>query len=536
MRRLSLLLLLIGCVDDPELASEATEITAPGPSNITVLRGPCAEKDVSATRFARFRTALIEDLLPRARTVARSPAFKECVRTAVTTGGVMLGVNRWQYIPNGNVKSFGPYIPRRDQDVEDIGFHATDTLPVDRMRDLYADRLALEATSPHPVEITCKLDGGGNGRHPTVDRLGPEIMSLSKDFFNEDPAPGAVPGFRSFAAAVIWHELMHTRDYHHDNEAKNGQVEPQYNNRAPAIVGACMDEAFHQAEQVCGFKQCSRGFFPVAFTFRINDGGTCFCAPDPGAVFTPSLVGTWSLPGVTKLALDDGGRAFVLANGIAYRLDNTTWTQLMPAFDLVAGGDAVSIKHRSPLVVGPPFWWTTIPHVGAQTAIHSVAGETMTMDGFGRLVRLLNGQVERKEGAGPWVAHGPADSISAGADLTYRILNGFAWRLDDGPTPAWTEIGALGGAMTVDAYGTAYNLPSDQSLWRHRGTFWERIGGPNDQIDAGSSFFTHSPVDGFVYRRAPDNGWYRVAQCDSFAAGGRNVLCRRGTTLELYEY
>lgn len=533
MKKLSFLLVLVGCVDGPELAVEADELTAP---TVAIHRGACTTKDVSPDNFLRFDAALRTDLLPRMRTVANSPAFRQCLFEAITIGGKRLGSNRWQNQPNGVVAEFGPYIPR-NAEVVDLGFNATRDLPLERMRAMFVDRIVLEATSPHQVDITCMKDqGGGVATGLTDDRAAAENFFLSEDFFNENPAlTGTITsrGFRSFTAAVIWHEVMHERGYHHSN--KEGRQEPQYNNRIPAIVGACMDEAFYQAEQMCGLTAC-RGGFVASYGFPAADGGSCGCIRDPGASFIPTLVGSWSWPGLTKFDVDDGGRSYVLAGGVAYRLDYDGWTQLGTALDLVAGGDAVGIKHPSPLIVGAPYWWTIMPVVGPQASTPSVAGEVMTMDSFGRLIRQLGGQVERKQGNMPWVPHGSADSVAAGADLIYKISNGVASRLDDGATPTWTSIGPLDGTMSVDVYGTLYNLRPDQTLWRHRGTYWEHIGGPDDQLDTGASFFTHSPVDGFVYRRAPDNGWYRVAQCDSFAAGGRSVLCRRGTTLERYEY
>jgi hypothetical protein len=534
MKRLALLLGVTACVDDPgpEVAFETSEIASP---DVGVGRGACSQTDVSDANFDRFRTALFNDLLPRARTVANSPAFRQCVRNVITNGNVQLALNRWQHVPNGDVQRFGPYIPFAG----DRGSFATAGLPLDRMRDIQAMRVVLEATSPHGLRIYCQKESGGwaNGPSPVRDMAVAEDMAISKDFFNEDPGPTGTPtnrGFRSFTAAVIWHELMHERNYWHSGQSPN---EPEYNNRMPAIVGACMDESFNRAERNCGLSSCSGGFNAL-LDFN-GDPGSCACVRDPGTGFTPTLVDSWSWKGLQKVGLDASGQAYALAgltgSTALFKRDGHSWTQVAPALDMVAGGDGVSIKQPNPVLYQPPRWWT-IPHVSGWTATDSVPGETMSMDSFGRLVRVVNGQVERKRGTTPWVNLGPASAVAAGSDLLYKLSGGIASRLDDGPTPTWTSLGSLDGSITVDAYGTLFNLASNQSLWRHRGTWWEQIGGPNDQIGADASFFTHSPVDGWVYRRAPDNGWYRVAQCTSFAVGGRSLLCRRGVTLELYEY
>lgn len=521
MNKIALLATLAACVDDPELSVEVDEVVA---ANFVVQRGPaCTTAQLSDAALTQFRSVLVGDLLPRARTVANSPAFRECLRTTMASPRAL----RF----NGTLGQYGPLLNASGE----TGLFATSGLPVDRIRDVYAARIALEATSPHQTILTCStLEGyagwsDGPSWLSSGDFAAREEINIHFSLMGQDHSNlPANRQRRSFMAGLIWHEVMHERNYWH--------ADATYDRHIPPIVGACMDQVFSDTEATCGLTACPSGFnalYPF-LAGQVGDPGSCTCVRDPGTAHAPTLVDSWSWKGLSKVAIDATGQAWALASRNLYKRDGHTWTLVGPALDIVAGGDAVAVKLAA--TVDQPEGWSLRSRIGTADFTPSVPNETMAIDGFGRLLRLVNGQLSRRKGSGPWSALGPATSFATNSDLVYRILDGVASRLDASPNPTWTSLGGLDGAITVDAYGTLFDLASNQTLWRHRGTSWEQIGGPDDQIGADASFFTHSPVDGWVYRRATDNGWYRVAQCTSFVTGGRSLLCRRGVALELYDF
>jgi hypothetical protein len=390
-----------------------------------------------------------------------------------------------------------------------------------------------EASSPHAIDITCMTDPGGVAGvpNPTFDRARPELMRLSKDFFNRDLAPTIDNApYRAFTMAVIWHEAMHERGYWHAEDSDN----PLYTTRMPNIVGACMEEAFAQSETFCSFTPCPGGMSVMEHLG--GDWNNCTCVRDPNAI--PVLKDVWDWPGLTQVAVDGAGDGYVLAsngrNQTAFERSGHSWVSIGTATKIIAGGDAVAIR-QPPSTAFSPTWWKVKSRVGGTTYVKAESQEqSVTMDAFGSMLRAIKGRVQRlSAGVTGWQDLGLGDEVFAGSDLVYRNQAGVTSRLDP-QTGAWAVIGPTTGARTVDTYGSLYLLSPGSIMVRWRGSFWEWVGQEDTAIGAGDNFFARS-TNGWVYRLAP-SGWQAVAACDSFATGGRSMYCVRGTRLELYEY
>lgn len=538
-----MLFTIAACAVDPELQPELEPVDdvavseqallATGATALTVARGECGV-DVADAEIDRLRAGLANDLLPRARTVANSPAFRSCLLSVFTVGRD-LRIKQWN--SPGELLRFGPYQPWPD----DLGFNATRFMPLDRMRDLATIRATSEASSPHPLDIRCMNPPGGLafGLPPSGDFSGPEDFFLSRDFFHPDPAAPTNRGFRAQLAGTIWHEVMHERDYWHE---QTDPLPDSYRGRLPVMVGACMDQVYAKSEQFCLLSPCPGGF--SALTALDGDSGSCACVKDPGQAPTPTLVDSWTWPGLLKVAVNAAGEPFAVAvdaNGAKkiYARSGHTWNVVASGDDVIAGGDAMSYRVLS--ITGQPLTWVTKSRVGASQTTPTTAGETVMMDGFAGLVRLANGRVSRKRAGESWIDYGPAVRVATNSDVIYAATSTTATaRLDSNvanTASQWVPIGNTTGALTVDTYGTLYNLAPDQlSMWKHRGDHWDWIGGQDNLIAAGDSMFARSTVTGLVYRRAPDNNWYGFAACTTFAVGGRSVYCLNGSTLQAYEY
>lgn len=529
------LLIAAGCVDEEALELSSTESEVMGQvivqrvDQFPDIEDCTSQVDLPEANLVRFRSAIVSDILPKARMVARSAMYAACMRTTIKQGK-SLSVRGWDAW--GRPQNFGPYAPRTD----DRGSSIVQSLPIERVRDIYAERMISESQGTQPLSITCmaKRSGGasGGGPNPTEDRARTESIHMSKDFFNHDPAPvWANYPFRAFTAAVIWHEVSHERGYHHPDAPTATQAE--YNAALAPIAGACMEDTFAQMESSCGLTACPGG--RMGLPEGGGDAGSCVCLQDQ-----MTLVDSWDWPALTEIAVNNAGDGYALAwNGAvrtAYQRAGHAWNALGTATKIVAGGDAVALRQTGPGFPKSLQYWSIRPRVGAieNVVIGAGDGTSAALDGFGTFYRTTNtGRVERRRPAGPSQDVGAGTAVVAGSDLAYVVSNGQLDRLDASARTFLSTTTATQHA--VDAYGTYHALTSDGTMVRWRGTFFEWVGAQDTAIGAGDNFYARS-VNGWVYRLNAEVGWQAIAMCDRFAAGGRSLYCVRGSRLELYAY
>ncbi len=214
-----------------------------------------------------------------ARIAANSPAFAECIRLTFSQNMVL--DENLQYTD-------GPYIPCAKDP-------PTPT----------ADVILASATTPNPTDFACDYNpdlgstaayssvGGVSANDPTAIEKITMARELSKFQNTSGPCYLGYGGncisdsTYGEAAAIIYHEVMHTHGYDH-MEFKDPpylcgidpSLNPQYANSVPYMVTGCLQFTLQHSAQFCPMHQgCGSGLNLQQSVFAAT--GDCACVADP---------------------------------------------------------------------------------------------------------------------------------------------------------------------------------------------------------------------------------------------------------------
>ena len=530
---------LLGACEQPP---EPTEIEAQqqpllGPTQF-MTRGPypndCSTFHVPTHKWDTFRNTILPGIMQDARIVSNSVAFRSCLEQVMVTGN--------QTMPHDPVTfPWGPYCPpgepgcQRD-DIRDAHWDlvgAGSLSAADRAR-FYARRVAVEASTPNDILMTCNpsIANPMSGPVWTDNRTAPESFVIPPYFINETydawlnrtTNPGAYQRARAARAAEIWHEAIHTHNYHHTNSS-NGSAELK---QIPHIVGACMRDAMVRAfDLACPACPAGQGAVPTNF-----QSGACTCVADPASV-TPTVTRSWTYPDASApmIVVDSfGERSLMWRNGTIYQRNrgSNNWVSVAntgagTGTELYAGGDTLVYRY-------PEGWIYRRVADGPWLYFGMTAANTMDMDDLGTLYQRFPTTLYRlRAGSSSYeVIGGSSGLVIAGGDQVFATdpNTGDIYRYTGS---AWNWTGSASSWLEVDNFGTLHALSANQqAIYRNKGgASWEWIGGSGQRLEASSRFYAKSLGSNDIYRRMPNGNWLYAATCNHFTGGGNVFYCIR---------
>jgi len=499
---------------------------------------------------------ILNDVVKRARMVANSQAYYDCLSDVMRTGSVKFphdGANLWgpycrptvdTLCPSGSGSQYG-----FGSDADPLNadaFAALTTPTTDQLRASQARRVwALSATNSR-LRFSCHTPTAPNGVNGPQNLQDPafyseEIINLHRKEWDDLLAKGkgavtdAVIQKRAYFAALTWHEAMHGYGYDHNNSSSFA-VRLQ----VPHIAGACMWQVMLDSNETvrastagfdCTTTTCAAGQFPIIQNYPATG---CTCTADPG-VFSASRLET-DRGTAGPMVVDSTGELFRINGTTVQRSTQSGWVTIVSgaAVDQIyAGGGIVYYRLGANLYRQGPSGFT---NVGAWGGVY------VSIDGIGRAHRLLSsGVVERlNPGATTWTALTNLNgaqflankTFAGGTNLYATVANGDIYKYFGG---YWGRIGGPGADFAVDSGGAIYGLSPDFSgVYAYRNNAWTSVRGATAGIIAGSRLYARSST-GSVSELYPNGVWRSVASADSgWAAGGSRLALKRGT--RWYDY
>jgi hypothetical protein len=462
----------------------------------------CPVSTLDEAHFNEFAQVVLPDIVAKARVIAHSAAFQNCVKQTITVGAALVSGRAQGFVPAPVI--YGPYVPTP----EDRGYYSTSNMPISRARGLMAQRLMSEVLSPHSLVVNCSTAGGGGAIGSGLNREAPEEMRIAKGYFDA-AFEGSTPGFgnyRANLARLIWHESMHVRGYNHPSTVLD---------TVPYIVGACMEEAFAQSESACGLAPCPGGKSVVA---TLNSTAcTCVGDPTPAATNAFGYTGnSWYTPQFSQIAVDGAGNAYVReGNVISLLASGGTKAIVGEGTIMAAGGDALVFGSPSPYY--PLTCWNMRSPEGSNTCFKWTVGggNVIAVDSYG---------------AAYFGSELGASKLYAGSDLLFKTdsSTGHQYRYDRG-SQTWTWVAGPAAEVAVDSCGLMYHLSPDRSVIYRNPTQWTWTGSASAKIVAADALYSTPNLGGSVHRKEISGHWQQIGLCDDFAAGGRVFYCFSAT-------
>lgn len=412
--------------------------------------------------------SFLDKVMHYGRTVTVTPAFAQCVDSAIRTG-----------VTTRSGYKIGPY-----RKCNGDPFYAND---------LNTQVAKVTQATRSSVDVTINCTGGGGNASASLNAYGqltPETLSFSGWLRAVDTALGlpvcngangpncraaAEPWPWSQASGIVWHEAMHQQGYTHGaNDQTNAKVSCGYStstdaqwhfqvNTMPYLIGNCISEVIDRSAALCGAPLDSGNGLKLLTSFT---GSTCAVANDPqSATVSWTKVGTpWAAAKIAACSSGDG-RLYALNSDRSLYVNSA------------GGADS---------------GWRYVTTPGGAQSI-TCAGNTLYAFNDDRSIWRNDGSdtaVRWTYVGRPAYAKQLTGATALAIFVPYAVLyalndDNTLWRSPSGADGSWSYVGRPGAADRIAAGGSLqearpFALNRDKTLWLNAGdgcdSYWHQLG------------------------------------------------------------